>query len=123
LINVAEVMVTAPGLEYSDSSTLTPDMRPYLRDVRERLTRQGMKVVTKARIGFPAAEIVEYAADVGAGLIAMTTHGRSGLRRVIMGSVAEQIFRTAPCAVLVRPLARKAEAGEPGSASRIPATA
>jgi len=60
-------------------------------------------------IGPPAYTIVRHAADIGAGLIAETSHGRSGLRRVIMGSVAEQIFRTAPCPILVLPAAQVAK--------------
>jgi len=121
LINAAEVLVAAPGLEYAFSAVSIPDMKPYLGRVRDRLTAKGLNVVTEARIGFPGAEIVRYAADVGAGLIAMTTHGRTGLRRVIMGSVAEKIFRTAPCAVLVRPLQLMGKAGEVERDSRMPA--
>jgi universal stress protein A len=50
--------------------------------------------------GAPARAIVEYAADEGIDLIVMGTHGRSGVSRVLMGSVAERVVRTAPCPVL-----------------------
>jgi len=59
----------------------------------------------------PAHTIVRHSADIGAGLIPVTSHGRSGLRRVIMGSVVEQIFRTAPCPILVLPAAKVAKRG------------
>ena len=51
--------------------------------------------------GEPAAEIVRYAHDEGVDLIVMGTHGRSGVERLLMGSVAEKVMREAPCSVLV----------------------
>jgi nucleotide-binding universal stress UspA family protein len=52
-------------------------------------------------IGDPATEIVRYATDAGIDLIVMGTHGRTGLERLLMGSVAEKVMRGAPCSVLV----------------------
>src|SRR5207302_10989546 len=51
--------------------------------------------------GDPATEIVRYAMDAGIDLIVMGTHGRSGLERLLMGSVAEKVMREARCSVLV----------------------
>ena len=51
--------------------------------------------------GDPATEIVRYAAEAGMDLIVMGTHGRTGLERLLMGSVAERVLREAPCSVLV----------------------
>lgn len=51
--------------------------------------------------GDPAAEIVRYAEDAAMDLIVMGTHGRTGLERLLMGSVAEKVMREAPCSVLV----------------------
>ena len=49
----------------------------------------------------PAAHgIAEAARDLGADLIVMTTHGRSGLKNALLGSVTERVVRTAPCPVL-----------------------
>jgi universal stress protein A len=53
------------------------------------------------RVGTPAAEIVRYAEARGIDLIIMGTHGRSGVAHLVMGSVAEQVVRTAPCPVLL----------------------
>ena len=50
--------------------------------------------------GAPAAEIVDYARTHGDDLIVMGTHGRSGVSRMLLGSVAERVVRTAPCPVL-----------------------
>lgn len=51
--------------------------------------------------GDPASEIVRYAVDAGVDLIVMGTHGRTGLERLLMGSVAEKVMREARCSVLV----------------------
>ena len=53
------------------------------------------------RIGAPAEEIVRYAVARDVDMIIMGTHGRSGLAHMVMGSVAEQVLRTAPCPVLL----------------------
>jgi nucleotide-binding universal stress UspA family protein len=51
----------------------------------------------------PADAIVRYAADVGAGIVVVGTHGRSGVRHLLAGSVAEEVIRRAPCPVLTVP--------------------
>lgn len=51
--------------------------------------------------GTPAAEILRIAAERSASLIVIATHGRTGLVRVALGSVAERVVREAPCPVLV----------------------
>lgn len=56
--------------------------------------------------GDPASEIVQHAREVGADLIVMGTHGRTGLDRLLMGSVAERVMRDASCSVLVVKLPR-----------------
>ena len=53
------------------------------------------------RAGQPAEAIVEFARVMQAELLVIATQGRTGLARVMMGSVAEQVVRQAPCAVLV----------------------
>ena len=52
-------------------------------------------------MGDPAGEIVRIAAEEGAEMIVLGTHGRTGMTRLLMGSVAEAIVRRAPCPVLV----------------------
>lgn len=54
--------------------------------------------------GSPKTEIIRYAREHKIDLIVLSTHGRTGLTHVLMGSVAESVVRTAPCPVLtVRP--------------------
>ena len=53
------------------------------------------------RVGSPSAEIVHAAATLPADMIVISTHGRTGLKHLLIGSVAEQVVRRAPCPVLV----------------------
>src|SRR5438445_4725583 len=62
--------------------------------------------------GDPASEIARYAADAGIDVIVIGTHGRTGVDRLLMGSVAEKVMRDAPCSVLVVKLPRGVPAAE-----------
>jgi nucleotide-binding universal stress UspA family protein len=67
---------------------------------------QGSAVDVERRVvvGIPYRKIVEVAEEEKADLLVVTTHGRTGLVHLVMGSVAEKIVRTAPCPVLtIRP--------------------
>jgi nucleotide-binding universal stress UspA family protein len=55
------------------------------------------------REGIPATEILRAAAAGGADLIVMGTHGRTGARRLLLGSVTESVLRRSPCPILVVP--------------------
>jgi nucleotide-binding universal stress UspA family protein len=69
------------------------EAREYLKARAAELTARGVRVRIEVRRGEPVAEIAAAATQVGADLIAMTTHGRSGLGRVLFGSVAEAVLR------------------------------
>ena len=62
--------------------------------------------------GDPAAEIVRYSQDAAIDLIVMGTHGRTGLERLLVGSVTERVMREAPCSVLAVKLPRGLPATE-----------
>lgn len=62
--------------------------------------------------GDPASEIARFAADEGIDVIVIGTHGRTGVDRLVMGSVAERVMREAPCSVLVVKLPKGAPAAE-----------
>jgi nucleotide-binding universal stress UspA family protein len=69
----------------------------------------GVEATSRTRYGSTAREICEQARDLGTDLIVLGTHGRSGLSRALLGSVAERVVRRAPCPVLtVRPHAHAA---------------
>jgi universal stress protein A len=61
---------------------------------------KGISVRTLVRTGSPYQEIVNLATDERADLVAMGTHGRSGMSRLLLGSVADRVIRLAPCPVL-----------------------
>jgi nucleotide-binding universal stress UspA family protein len=61
----------------------------------------GLEVSTTVRRGAPADEIVAEAADWGADVIVLSTHGRTGLARLVLGSVANQVVNHAKCPVLL----------------------
>ncbi len=51
--------------------------------------------------GVPATEIVRYAREKGCDLIVMGTHGRTGIKHALLGSIAEKVVRSADCPVLI----------------------
>lgn len=59
------------------------------------------KSTTEMIGGHPGSEIARVAREGGFDLVVMGTHGRRGLRRLLLGSTAEELVRTAPCSVLV----------------------
>jgi len=76
--------------------------------IRERFEllvspQQGKQLRTEyaVRIGTPHEEIMRYVSDRDIDLVVMGSHGRSGVARAVMGSVAETVVRQAPCPVLV----------------------
>jgi nucleotide-binding universal stress UspA family protein len=82
-----------------------------LDDAKKQLeASSGLRVDTALMQGVPFAEIVRFAREGSYDLIVLSTHGRTGLRHVLLGSVAEKVVRKAPCPVLtVRPAGHEAE--------------
>ena len=94
----------------------TPEVYvPASLEARERLAREARERVERAltaderrrsdvtiqiRIGSVAGDILEFAREQHVDLIVMGTHGRRGLSHLLLGSVAEQVLRSAPCPVL-----------------------
>lgn len=76
-------------------------MKQILEQEAETLKKEGISVDTVVRTGNPADEIVSLARSEKADLVVMTTHGRRGFMRFMLGSVAEKVVRTSPCSVLV----------------------
>ena len=73
----------------------------YLDALVARLRAQNVQVGVDRPEGPAEDVIVERARDLNVDLIAMTTHGRSGLGRLVFGSVADAVLRHAPCPVLL----------------------
>jgi universal stress protein A len=89
-------------------ATLLDDLeRQATNDLAQMLSEtqaSTMDVARRVVVGIPYRKIVDVAEEEKIDLIVMTTHGRTGLSHLVMGSVAEKIVRTAPCPVLtIRP--------------------
>jgi nucleotide-binding universal stress UspA family protein len=66
----------------------------------DRARAAGIEARAVIRTGVPYREIVDAATDERADLIVMGTHGRGGINRALLGSVADRVIRLAPCPVL-----------------------
>jgi nucleotide-binding universal stress UspA family protein len=71
------------------------------QEMAHRLTRSGLRAQPDCRDGDPAEQILQAAEVVAADLVVVGTHGRTGLSRLFMGSVARNVLNHAPCSVLV----------------------
>jgi nucleotide-binding universal stress UspA family protein len=98
--------VRAPTVvAYGELGPIVPDPIQTPQDVKDKLSElhvidPWVGIDYRVADGDPALEIVRVAQEVGANLIVMGTHGRTGLGRLLMGSVAEAVLRRAPCAVM-----------------------
>jgi len=91
-------------------SALPDDHHSLLRRLEEtRPTKHEVKYEHHLLDGDPSAEIVHFAEREHVDLIVMGTHGRTGLTRLLMGSVAEAVVRRAPCPVFTHQLHKNAE--------------
>jgi nucleotide-binding universal stress UspA family protein len=88
-------------VEVEDPEKRRMEAEEYLAPLAATLRAKGVRVKTTVRRGEPAKEILAGAREAGADLIAMTTHGRTGLGRVLFGSVAEAVLRHADVPVLM----------------------
>jgi nucleotide-binding universal stress UspA family protein len=80
---------------------LEADVERYLGRIADDLTRKGLEVSTRVTVESPVSGIVNAAGDVNADLVALATHGRSGLARWIMGSTADAVVRSGlPCLIV-----------------------
>jgi nucleotide-binding universal stress UspA family protein len=109
--NLKVIFVNEPGLKISDMAWVGVDERTmseqHVTEARRSVERV---VLDRIPVDIPAdaeilhgeavAKIIEYAADVNADLIVMSTHGRTGMSHAFLGSVAQQIVRRAPCPVM-----------------------
>jgi universal stress protein A len=97
---VIDIPTSADFYTPSDVETAQADARKALQEVVEKRISEKVRIRTKVAVGDPGDEIVSAAADENAGIIVIATHGLTGWRRLIFGSVAEKVVRLAPCPVL-----------------------
>lgn len=88
---------TFPGVDPTEAEVkVVREAEEYLRKIEERFKSKGFRVDSHVRYGNDAEEILDHAAQEEIDIIAMTTHGRSGVKRFLLGSVAEKILRHSP---------------------------
>src|ERR687886_1638940 len=94
-----------PGSVYDDVvAQETQQATAYLDKMRERVAAGGVPVHTEQMLGLAAATLLDYERDAGIDLVVMCSHGRSGLARFALGSVAGHLLRHGGAPVLlVRP--------------------
>jgi nucleotide-binding universal stress UspA family protein len=119
--------VRAPtAVAYGELGPVVPDLVRTPADVEARLAGLHLPdpwVEVEYRVceGDPAAEIIRLVSEVKANLIVMGTHGRSGLGRLLMGSVADAVLRRAPCPVVTLKAPFFVGSTEPPPAKHVPA--
>ena len=84
-----------------DQASREQRVREYFADYTRENNFPGITVVV--RTGTPGETITDYAADAKADLIVISSHGYGGVKRLLLGSVAERVLRLAICPVLVLP--------------------
>lgn len=110
LVQVVTPLYLQPGSEtlglsyydlaWADEAALASAQR-YVETLTSRLQAAGLTAHGEAHLGEVAATIVEIAREQGTDLIVMSTHALTGLARAVVGSVAEDVVRTADCPVLL----------------------
>lgn len=93
--------VTLVKVLASESSTRSHEAYAYLDRIADTLREKGAVVDTRVRTGRPAPTIVDLAVEGGYSLIVMCSRGRTGVKRLLMGSVAEEVLRRSPIPVLI----------------------
>ena len=95
-----EQMAVAPTLV----EQMSEEVRQHLDQAKKKVDQAKIACETIVRMGgAPHEFIVQEANDKEVDLILMGTHGRTGLKRVLMGSVAQNVIANAPCPVMVVP--------------------
>ena len=82
-------------------NALTADVALELQPLTDPLRTKGYAIAVEAVFGEPVPEIQRFVAQHQIGLLAMTTHGRSGLGRLLLGSVAQQLLQQMTIPILL----------------------
>ncbi len=106
LIHVTETPLFMPEMLPQSTIEIEAEQRDQAQQQLEKAacTAVGIRVDTEVRTGQAYRQIAEVVAERGADLVVVPTHGYSGIRHVLFGSVAEKVVRSAPCPVMtIRP--------------------
>lgn len=101
LLNVIDIPVESFVNNIQLEEDLEKSAMEDLATIKNELLAEGITVESSFEIGNPADVILEKAATLDVNLIIMGSHGKKGLSRLILGSVAETVVRKADCPVLI----------------------
>ena len=88
---------TFPGVDQTEAQVkVVREAEEYLHGLEEPLKAKGFDVDTHVRYGNEVEEILDHAAQKEIDLVAMSTHGYRGVKRLFLGSVAERVIRKTP---------------------------
>ena len=87
--------------EMAREAAMVQEAEEELARIKKDQLENSPKVVTSAVVGPPVPKIIDYAEREAINLILVSSHGRTGFNRMLIGSVAEKLVRGAPCSVLV----------------------
>jgi nucleotide-binding universal stress UspA family protein len=104
VLNVLQpISPVAPPQMAADYAPELDDQKKQARELVERIAKElrsaGFKADTAVEVGDPRERIIDSAAEWRADLIVVGSHGQSGIRRFLLGSVAEYVARHAKCSV------------------------
>jgi nucleotide-binding universal stress UspA family protein len=106
-LNEASIYTYYPAVNLPKYEQVIQDILPtakhYLQGMAEQMNDGRLMVVFEAQIGDPADVIIEAAEKYEVDAIVMSSHGRSGLTRWLMGSVTQKVLDAKPCPVFVVP--------------------
>ena len=90
------------NFSYKDyNSERVHDAKIALHEIIKNATGKCKKCSSKVVVGDVVDEIIDYAKNRNAGLIIMGTHGKRGIEKILLGSVADRVLKSAHCPVLV----------------------
>ena len=112
VIGTWPVQAYRPKLRFNERQALEKVKEPVnadLEEITQEFRRQGIDAAYYTRVGSPSEEILNFAKIEQVDLIIMGTHGWTGFRYQILGSVAEAVLRRAECSVLVVRMSKEDE--------------
>lgn len=107
VLSVIDISIVSVGGMYNNNELLNSlEMDAKELGKKAETIFSGRQIAFSSEIGYPSEMILQKATNLGAALLILGTHGRTGLGRIVLGSVAENVLRHATCNTLVIPVKR-----------------
>lgn len=101
VVSVADVPSHLYGLSPGVAEEMVSEAREHLAEIRQEADTRGIRAQYVVREGNPAEKLIDVVSSLEADLLIVGSHGRTGLKRLLMGSVTERVVQYSPCPVLV----------------------